>query len=108
MKKLFKIAGVLALLATATAANAQNENQLIGQAKAAANNCMANAPTGWQVYGYVETTGICFVEGNTYRVHLAASDKCTGNQICPLSLAIYPIADVDFDCEGNVTNVTCF
>lgn len=104
MKKLILL---MALSLASVSFSQTSDNGLIGRARAAASDCIqsANLPAGWEVAGNVETTGICFVSGDLKRVTFYATLRCS-HEPCPRPAA-YLVATVDFDCDGNVLNVTC-
>jgi hypothetical protein len=110
MKKiLFRLsAALLLLMAVATTAYAQNgngnDNQLIGRAIGAFNGGCAGPAIG-PLNGSVETTGICFVSGFLQRVILFRQVNC--QQVDCNAIRLAPVGYVDFDCEGNITNVSC-
>ena len=104
MKKLFFI--LFAVAAFSFSASDQNDNGLIGKARGAAHECLQDAPNGWDVNGYSETVGICFVEGFLTKVTFYAEFRCH-SEVCP-KVAAQLLAEVFIDCEGNVVDVTCY
>lgn len=107
MKTLTKIALTLFAVFAFTAANAQSDNSLIAKARLAAHDCLVNYnSSSFEINASIETTGICFVSGELHQVTFYAGPKCSGNVPCPAFVSVI-IAVVDFDCEDNVTNVSC-
>ena len=106
MKKLIQLTALALFLAvTSFTAKAQsNDEALIGKARAAAHECLQNY-AGMEITAGVQATGTCFAGGTMYRVTFSAGPRCVGNGPCPLFLIL--AATVDFDCDGNVINVSC-
>lgn len=111
MKKLVALSFVLVALVLCSAAPAFADPDT-NRAKAAAladpsfSQCVNDArQAGFDVDVYAEVSGICFVEGNTYRVQAVAGPRCEGNKICPMYIMLAATADVD--CEFNVTATSC-
>jgi hypothetical protein len=105
MKKFIQAFVVVLCLGITTTLNAQNDQALIGKARGAAHECLAQFEGNYEINAFVDVTGICFVSGNTYRVTFSAGPKCPPNHICPLFIIL--VATVEFDCDGNVTYVSC-
>ena len=106
MKKLVLGFAAVCMITFASMAQSSSDQGLIGRAKGAAHECLQNAPTTWEINGYAETLGICFVDGFITRVTLAASFRCH-TEVCP-KIADRIIATVDFGCDGEIIGVTCY
>lgn len=102
------IVALVAIFAFSFAANAQstNDQALIGKAREAAKECLQPYNGSYEITASVEVTGICFVEGYTYKVTFAAGPKCSGTGPCP-AFATILVATVYFDCDGNVISSEC-
>jgi hypothetical protein len=110
MKKLNFVLSVLlmCLCFTNVKAQATNDNALEGKARGAAHECLDAYHSGiYEISSSTEVTGICFVEGFTYRVSFYAGPKCNGTGPCPAFPTVL-VATVDFGCEGEVFAVTCY
>ncbi len=107
MKKTIKIVALFVALAFSANSNAQESNDqcLIARAIAASHQCLGQDPGGLDINGFVETTGICYVSGETKKVTVFAAPKCHHHP-CPM-YASRLVATVEFDCEGNIASVTC-
>lgn len=112
MKKIIKSIALVAVCSTGLSAfgqgnKAHEDNQLIGKAKHAVNDCLQPyRGSFYEIGSFVETTGICFVEGFLKRVSFSAGPNCHGTQPCP-DFPTRIVAYVDFDCDGNIIGVTC-
>lgn len=111
MKKVLAVSFVLVALVLCSAVPASADADT-NRAKAAAladptfSQCVNDArQDGFDVDVYAEVSGICFVEGSTYRVQAVAGPKCEGNKICPMYIMLAATAEVD--CEFNVTSTEC-
>jgi len=112
MKTLKKtIVAVVFTLLSFTTANAQatKDAALLGKAHGEAHECLQpyNSNPIYEVSSSIETLGICFVQGFIKRVTFYAGPACHGQGPCPTFPTVI-IATVDFGCEGEVTNVTCY
>lgn len=110
MKKLNVVLSVclMLLFLTNVKAQATSDNALEGKARGAAHECL-QAYTGgvYEITSTTEVTGICFVQGFTYRVSFYAGPKCNGTGPCP-AFPTRLVATVDFGCAGEVFGVTCY
>ncbi|MFL5765072.1 MAG: hypothetical protein ACJ77K_14105 [Bacteroidia bacterium] len=110
MKKLLRsFAVVVAVIASAAASYAQptNPKALEGRARGAAEECLQPYRGSlYEISASTDVTGICFVEGFTYRVSFYAGPNCNGPGPCPAFPTVL-VATVDFGCEGEILNVTC-
>jgi hypothetical protein len=108
MKKINAVLSVLCMLLFLTTARAQstNENSLEGRARGAAHECLQQYNGNYDITATTDVTGICFVQGFTYRVTFTARPKCSGPGACPFFAVL--VASVDFGCEGELIGVTCY
>lgn len=106
MKNTFKIVVLMIALSFTTNLKAQcgNDQALIGQAIAAAHDCLHNVKHR-RIRAYVETTSICFYTGSLRRVTLYTTPYCPPGFYCPQYVIL--LATVEFGCDGQVTSVTC-
>jgi hypothetical protein len=109
MKKLIQTTAiVLFTVLCFTSAQAQSDNSLEGRARGAAHECLQPYQGGtYEITSNTDVTGICFVEGFTHRVSFYAGPKCNGKGPCPAFPTVL-VATVDFGCEGEILNVTCY
>jgi hypothetical protein len=111
MKNLLKsiVVGVVMITAGNVAyAQATNPSALEGRARGAAEECLQPyRGSFYEISASTDVTGICFVEGFTYRVSFYAGPNCKGPGPCPAFPTVL-IATVDFGCEGEVLSVTCY
>ena len=97
----------VALLALAAAPAFANDNQTLAIAKQAVNECIQNAKqAGYDVNGGVETTGICFVSGETKKVTFWGNPKCQNGPTPCMQMSVI-VATVDLGCENEVVGTTC-
>lgn len=106
-KSIYGIIVAIAFVFVTGAVTAQNNDQgLIGKARAAANDCITPyISQGIAVSASVETTGICFVSGELHKVTFYTTVRCH-NEPCPKVMSVL-VATVYFDCDNNVTSVEC-
>jgi hypothetical protein len=109
MKNLIKSAAIVLFTVLCFAsAEAQSTSSLEGRARGAAHDCLDAYRGGtYEITTSTDVTGICFVEGFTYRVSIYAGPKCNGKGPCPTFPTVL-VATVDFGCEGEILNVTCY
>lgn len=110
-KTILTVVAALSFAAISSNAIAQNGNgnadqQLIGKARGAASECLTPyLSQGYAIAGSVETTGICFVQGELNVVRLYTTIHCQ-HEPCPKPYSVL-VATVYFDCDDNVTSVEC-
>lgn len=90
---------------------AQSENGLIGKARGAAHDCLSNYNgKDWQVGVFVNSSP-CIVSGQITTVYFYAAPvmpPCDPEVApCPVPLPIV-VAEVSFDCDGQLSNVVCY
>jgi hypothetical protein len=110
MKKINVVLSVLCMLLFLTTVKAQstNPNALEGRARGAAHECLQPYHSGiYEITASTDVTGICFVQGFTYRVSFYAGPKCNGTGPCP-TFPTRLIATVDFGCEGEILAMNCY
>ena len=106
MKKLIPIFALFVLSLTARA----GDTSLIGKAMSdnTINACVQAAKQpNTQILSSVDTTGICFVSGETKAVTFYAQLKCTGNGTCPAAASVL-VARAEFGCNGELVSAVCF
>ena len=95
---------------TAGTAFAQSTNGYIGRARGAANECLNDYNSGWNVGVFVNTSP-CILSGEITTVYFYAAPilpPCDPEvQPCPVALPIV-VAEVSFDCDGQLSNVLCY
>lgn len=109
MKKMIRSVAVIAMLTVSASFSfgQGSDQQLIGQARGAAAQCLQNYRDPiFEISEGIETTGICFVEGTLKRVTFYAGPNCIPNQPCA-KFVTRPVVYVDFDCDNNIIAVTC-
>lgn len=90
---------------TAFGTFAQNDNSLIGRAKGAAHECLAdfNGPD-WDVKASVNELGICFVSGTIKEVvFIAYHAPSPYARFMPIV-----VARVQFGCDGEIVSTECY
>jgi len=108
-RTILSVVTALTFVMIGSAANAQsnnNDNNLIGKARGAANECLnPYVSQGIAIAASVETTGICFVSGELHQVSFYTTVRCH-QEPCPKPASIL-VATVYFDCDDNVMSVEC-
>src|ERR1043166_2250819 len=104
MKKLLTSLAVLVTVITTAGtsyAQATSPSALEGRARGAAEECLQPyRGSFYEISSSTSVTGICFVEGFTYRVSFYAGPNCKGPGPCPAFPTVL-VATVDFGCEGE-------
>jgi hypothetical protein len=94
------------LLLCAGSLNAQNDNSLIGKARAELNSCIARAhANGFDVFVSTQEEGTCPDGDGTTTVFFIGTVHCPPHEPCP-QIAV-SVGYVQFDCEGNIIASQC-
>lgn len=90
---------------------AQSQNGYIGRARGAANDCLSNYSGNDYQIGVFVNQSPCIVSGEITTVYFYAAPvmpPCDPEVApCPTPLPVV-VAEVSFDCDGQLSSVVCF